>query len=891
MELDKIIVKLNEAINNRNAEGFLSLFMDAYGYSRTSISRTINGTGAIAHDGVYDRKKDFLIRFIDKTPFIEKTFQESLEEAHNKERFVIVTDFDKLLAKDMKTKEGISIAFKDLPDHYEFFNPLRGIEKLDIITENAVDVKAAQKMSALFDEIQKTNPCTTTIERHAMNVFLNRLLFCYFADDTNIFSDGQFINSVHQNTEKDGSDLSDYLKNLFHVLNTPEKERNCGPCYKHFPYVNGGLFRDEYPIPNFNAKSRQHLIECGEFNWSAINPDIFGSMFQTVVDPQHRSELGQHYTSVTNIMKVLNPLFIDDLREELDNIIAIADENSSSALRMKKDKKLDEFRVKLTKIKVFDPACGSGNFLITAYKEICHLEMKAIEEYFQKVFPTLSIEINHFYGIEIDDFPAEVAKLSLWLTQHQMNMECAEVGIETKPTLPLQEAGHIVCANALTTPWEEVCPYNEGDIVYIAGNPPFTGGQSLDDDQREQKNAVLEGCPNVGYADLVSAWFLLSAKYINKHQTVRVGLVSTNSIYQGIQVGIWGLLKELGVKPFFAYQPFKWSNNASNKAGVIVTITGLMKDSLNDKKYIYSDSLRIEVSNIGPYMAESDIIVSSHNTPICMGIPLMLLGSCFADGGNLILSKDERDLLLNEYPNSAKFIHLCIGSQEFIRGEQRWCLWINEEDLYEAKTIPFINSRIEKVKEFRLASKKKGTREKANIPWAPTENRYRKADSIFLPRDSSSSREYIPMGFLDANSVVNSPNFAVYGAPIWLFGLMESKMHMAWIKIVCGRLKTDYRYSVSLGYNSFPFPSISDEKKNQLESTARGILMAREENYEMTLAQQYAPDKMPAVLRAAHDANDMLVDSLYNPQGFANDEERLNELFKRYSKLVEKEGR
>ena len=489
----------------------------------------------------------------------------------------------------MVSDRGIDIPFDELPDSYEFFLPWCGREYVEQMVENPTDVKAATQMGHLFESIRKDNENNTELTEEALNVFLTRLLFCLFADDTHIFAESQFRNAVQLHTSEDGSSVQSFLEGLFDVLDIPVDQRvDIKDYYEAFPYVNGGLFQKHYPIPRFSKTSRRKLLECCASDWSAINPDIFGSMFQTVISEEQRRTLGQHYTSVTNIMKVLNPLFLDDLRTELDEIEALPSGKW-------KERKIKDYRQKIASIKVFDPACGSGNFLITAYKELCHLDMRAIE--LASELPFVGIHLNSFYGIEIDDFPCEIARLSLWLSQHQINMECYEKYGNANPTLPLTASGHIVCGNALRIDWNEVCPAGDGP-VYICGNPPYAGG-GRDHVSEEQMNDMLHvfgGELPVGRIDLIASWFILGARYIHSCPSTKLAFVTTNSLNQGIQVIFWKDIFALGVEFSFAYDSFKWTNNASNKAGVTVTILGLQRET-NNVKYIFRAFFKTQVYN------------------------------------------------------------------------------------------------------------------------------------------------------------------------------------------------------------------------------------------------------------------------------------------------------
>ena len=782
----------------------------------------------------------------------------------------------------MASDRGIDIPFDELPDSYEFFLPWCGRETIEQMVENPADVKAATQMGHLFESIKKDNEDNAELTEEALNVFLTRLLFCLFADDTHIFTESQFRNALQLHTSEDGSSVQSFLEGLFDVLDIPVDQRvNIKDYYEAFPYVNGGLFQKHYPIPRFSKTSRRKLLECCASDWSAINPDIFGSMFQTVISEEQRRTLGQHYTSVTNIMKVLNPLFLDDLRAELDEIDALPSGKW-------KERKVKDYREKIARIKVFDPACGSGNFLITAYKELCHLDMRAISMIDE--LPFVGIHLNNFYGIEIDDFPCEIARLSLWLAQHQINMECYEKYNNANPTLPLTASGHIVCGNALRLDWNEVCPAGDDETVYVCGNPPFAGHQTKTDSQRADIQRLFQG-RIFGTTDLdyVSCWFLKGSDYIRGHKNRELGLVSTNSVTQGKHVkALWPAVLKNDEEIFFGYESFKWSNNAKDKAGVTVTIIGLRNNGDGPKRLYSNESSRL-VQNINPYLRDessTNTVTASHTTP--SGYPKCLFGSTPIDDGQLIFTNSQKEAFLTAHPECRELFLRTMGSREFINGIERWCLWITPATLSLAISVPEIKERIEHIRAFRINSTREQTKKKADVPWSFSENRFvPDVPTIIIPLVSSERRDYIPIGYLATNVVVTNLAYTIYDAPIWLLAILTSRIHMAWVKVTGGKLKTDYRYSNTLCYNTFPFPSLSENQKKVLEDSAMRIIEARENHYENTMAQLYDPDKMPDDLRAAHESNDLLVDSLYRRSGFDNDSERLQELFRRYKERID----
>lgn len=805
---------------------------------------------------------------------LERAYLDVMEDVKNRERFVFVTDFNRIMAKDMLSGKGIDIAFNELPDNYQFFLPWCGRETVESDFENPADVKAAREMGHLFEVISNLNKNNPEMTEQALNIFLSRLLFCFFADETGIFNRNAFRDALMLNTAEDGKDTSQFISGLFNVLDMKD-HAGVHPCYAGFPYVNGGLFRDHFPVPKLDRACRRKILECCSVDWSDINPDIFGSMFQTVISEEQRRNLGQHYTSVVNIMKVLRPLFLDELHEKLDLIL-------SEPKSKNRDKKLDAFRKRLSEIVVFDPACGSGNFLIIAYKELCHLEMEALTEYAEAVLPFLSIKLENFYGIEIDEFPCDVARLALWLAQHQINRECYEKFENANPTLPLTTSGNIICDDALRVDWNDVCPAENREI-YVCGNPPYAGGggDTITPKQKEDMLYVYNGKLPHGRLDFISCWFFLCAKYIHAAKQVKAAFVATNSICQGVQVVFWKDVFNQDVEISFAYESFKWKNNARDVAGVTVTIIGMRYRS-DEPKYLFSDLSKTVVSNINAYLVDGPNVIVEPSQVIPETLPKMEFGTKFSDGGNLILSENEKDSMIKNDPRVANLIHTLIGAEEFIQGKMRWCLWITDACVNKALAMPSVKKRVDAVREMRLSSKASLTREKAEKPWRPSQVCYEDTPAIIMPAVSSERREYIPLGYLNPGTVITNSAFAIYNAPEWLFAILTSRMHMVWMRSVAGRLKTDYRYSNTLVYNTFPFPTLTDAQKKTLSDSAERILNAREDHYEMTMAQLYDPDKMPEDLRAAHESNDLLVDSLFRKSGFDSDEDRLSELFRRY---------
>lgn len=857
----------------------------AYGKPQGNVTRLRNGSLNVAHDPSTEVAQKNVVYFKETTgdplAVIDELKTSPLVVRYNT-RFVIVTDYTELLAIDTKTGENLMIPIRDIDQHFTFFLPWAGMEKAQYVAEAHADVKAAERMGKLFDELLATNPGMFDMVhgRHALNVFFTRLLFCFFAEDTGIFDEGAFTNAVGSHTQSDGSDVAEFLTDLFTVLDTEQVEDKP----KHlagFPYVNGRLFTmsSEHIVPVFTKKARELLIESGTLIWRDINPDIFGSMFQAIVTPGKRSNLGQHYTSVPNILKTIEPLFLDDLKEQLD-------------AGFDSVKKLEALLERISAIKIFDPACGSGNFLVIAYKELRRLEHAILERLFQidpkhqMLYAESKINIEHFYGLEIDDFAVEVAILSLWIAKHQMNSEFKEKFNLSIPLIPLKETGQIQAGNAITTDWEDVCPNDRVSEVYVLGNPPYLGSRNQSAEQKKDLATVTEKYKSLDY---VSAWLIKGADYIRGTAT-KLAFVTTNSITQGEQVGIlWPQVLGAELEISYAYTSFRWSNHARNAAGVTCVVIGLRNVS-SEAKYIFSDEIRLDAKRINPYLADgSDIWIGRRSSPLS-ALPRLGFGSMPNDGGHLILSDAEKDDLLAVAPQLATFIRGFSGSDEFIKGKTRWCLVIPDNAVEEVSKVSAIARRLDGVREHREKSTEKSTKTMAATPnrfyfWA-----HQDVESIIVPATSSERREYIPIGYLDPGTVISNSANAAFGVEPWVFGLLTSKSHMVWMKAVGGKMKTDYRYSGTIIYNNFPVPPLSDSIKDQLTVAALRVLDVREYHCEKTLAELYDPDLMPADLRAAHEKIDSLVDSIYSKRNYETDEQRLSDLFAMYEAMTTAES-
>jgi len=752
MNLAQIELNLQQfAENPIQKDGFIYDLLLAYDTPRSTVSRLRNGSlNKAKHEGevVWNTKLFFCPVAVSEQ--LQDTFElMRLSEATSKykPRFIVATDFDTILAFDTKTGETLDTFIKELTLDAIFFGPWAGIQKIIVHEEAQADVNAAGRMAKLYEQLNKDNPTETAPEEHSLNIFLTRLLFCYFAEDTGIFDDNLFTNTISTYSATDGSDTSSYIEQIFNVLSILKRPADTPVFLDKFPYVNGGLFAKEYPVPKFTARSRRLLRESGGLNWSEINPDIFGSMIQAVVHSDHRGGLGMHYTSVPNIMKVIEPLFMNDLRAAFDK-------------QKGNFKGLYKLLNRLSKIKIFDPACGSGNFLIIAYKELRKLEMEIFKEILlltnQSFLSFTNISLTQFYGIEIDDFAHEVATLSLWLAEHQMNTQFRREFGRAAPPLPLKESGNIVRGNATRLNWQQVCPRTAEEEVYILGNPPYLGSRNQEECHKKDLNNSL-GLLEYKKLDYISAWFYLAANYI-KGTISRSAFVSTNSICQGEQVSLlWLPIAEMDIEIYFAYSSFKWSNNAKANAGVTVVIIGLRVNN-NDAKFIYNSGSKAIVSHISPFLTDKKNIIITKKTSAISNLPEMRRGNMPNDKELLRLSPVEKDDFISSNPLSSKFIRRTIGADEYINDIERYCIWIDDKDLALAMTIIPIAERVNKVREYRINSKDTTLHTQAERAHQFREFFECGKSSLIIPIVSSENREYIPMGFVSEGVIV--PNSA-----------------------------------------------------------------------------------------------------------------------------------
>ena len=902
----------------------------AYGRSASAITKLRTGALNLAQDTENEVLQRGVVYFKyvsdgNLLSVVDSLDQDPLVVRYNP-RYLIATDYNQLVAKDTKKGTTLDIKLRDIDRNVDFFYGWTGDEVTSEKTEAVADRRAADKMKDLYLEIERinidrlTNPKSTF--RHDLNVFFSRLLFCFFAEDTRIFSKEErsiFTDSIKDYTQTDGSDLDVFLQTLFNALDTPDEDKHTFTSpFSKFPYVNGTIFdtkKHDIAIPKFNAQARKLILDCGNQNWAEINPDIFGSMFQSIVDEDHRATNGMHYTSVPNIMKTIEPLFLDELREEFDKYY----ENPSKLVRLWE---------RISKIKIFDPACGSGNFLIIAYKELRKIEHAIIERLlngsllekgFQNKLES-QIKLDNFYGIEIDDFAHEVAILSLYLAKHQMNIEFEEqFGREIK-LIPLKDNARIVHANAARIDWNEVCPNvprtvgpeqkheqkalidfddeqpelqlskRVWDEIYLLGNPPYLGQRNQQESHKADLAVVFNDSDGkYKKMDYVCIWFQKGVEYISG-SAARLSFISTNSVTQGVQIEqLWPRIFSAGCEIAYAHRPFKWTNSARDSAGVFCVVISLNSTSHSLKqKYILDGTLQLKANNINPYLVDGDNIIVAKAKHSISGFDKMLGGCQPREGGYLMLTDTQKEDMILNHPRSERFIVPMVGSSELLDGSRKWCIWINDEDLEDAESIPILRERIELVRRHRESG---NTVEKtfARVPHKFVTTKRPNSSQIVIPAVSTSSREYIPIGYLRRETIVNSRAYCLFDAPLYYFSILSSKTHNAWVATVSGRLGNAINYSSNICYNAFPMRPLLEHEKQELTNRARNILFVRENHIEKTLAEMYDPDKMPEDLREAHSELDLAVDRLYRSKPYNNDEERLADLFALYEQMTDTE--
>lgn len=919
-----------------DAKPFLEEFFNVFGISRKRVGTFEHRVKKLDDkDGYIDLlwKGTILIEMKSRGKNLDKAYGQAIEYTHGLKqhelpKYILISDFENFRLYDLEENKTIDFKLNDLVNNVQHFGYLLGYQKKVYKEQDPANIKAAELMGKLHDRLKEIG-----YTGHPLEVYLVRILFCLFSEDTTIFRKQQFQDYLEQRTNKDGSDLAARLQELFQVLNTPEENRfkNLDEQLADFPYINGKLFEEILPTASFDSKMRQALLDCCYIDWSKISPAIFGSMFQSVMNPKERRNLGAHYTSETNILKLIKPLFLDDLWKEFESI------------KVNKNK-LPEFHKKLSTLKFLDPACGCGNFLVITYRELRLLELEILRELHKSgqwvtdIGSIVWLDVDQFYGIEYEEFPARIAEVAMWLIDHQMNMLVSSEFGQYFVRLPLKKAAKIVHGDALETDWQSLLnPINSIDVVakhaniylvneppieygkvnvqaesysvhkgkpknsqeikfdYIIGNPPFIGSKIMKQSQRDQIVKLFDNADGSGVLDYVTGWYIKAAKYI-QNTKIKVAFVSTNSIVQGEQTSIlWGqILNKYNIKIHFAHRTFKWSNEAKGNAAVYCVIVGFTNyDTANKSIFEYEDirgeAHELKAKNINPYLVDAkDIFITKRTKPICK-TPKIKFGNQPIDGGWLILDEQEKNEAVKNEPFIEKYIRRYFGSEEFINGRVRFCLWFTNENFNpsEIKSSKFLMQRLENVRKFRLESERKDTQKLADLPSQFAFKSHEESDYIIIPSVSSERRKYIPIGFMSAKEIASNLCLIIPNAKLFHFGILTSIMHMAWVKNVSGRLKSDYRYSNSIVYNNYPWPENPTEKQiKAIETAAQKILDARAEFPKSTMADLYELDGMPPALVKAHNELDKAVDLAYRPQAFTSEANRMEFLFELYEKYT-----
>ena len=872
---------------NAEAKPFLVDFFNVFGVSDRRVNKfehkvpkRSGGNGYI--DMLW--KGNILIEMKSRGKDLDKAYQQASEyfdglQEYDLPRYILVCDFHRFRLEDVDNGKVYEFTLDELYKKVNLFGFIAGYSsKVELKEQDPVNLKAAEMMAKLHDRLKEIG-----YDGHNLEVYLVRLLFCLFADDTTIFNKNIFYDYIRDHSSEDGSNLASVINEVFEILNTPVEKRlkNISEELNAFPYVNGKLFEERLPLASFDSKMRTILLNCSSLDWGTISPAIFGSMFQGVMDSSKRRNLGAHYTSEKNILKLISPLFLDDLKAEFEK----AKTN---------EKQLRALHLKISKMRFLDPACGCGNFLIVTYRELRLLELEILKAIYgaQQSFNISDLilcNVNQFAGIEYEEFPAQITKVAMWLIDHQMNMLCSREFGEYFVRLPLRTSANIVHGDALEFDWNDVVPKDE--LSYIIGNPPFVGARQMSKLQSGQVATVFQNIKGVGNLDYVTAWYAKAAQFIQE-TSIKVAFVSTNSIVQGEQVGIlWNvLLNKYGVKIHFAHRTFKWSNEAKGNAGVYCVIIGFAHYDADVKTIFEYEDISgephiLRAKNINPYLVDSyDIMLSKRSAPICAA-PKINYGSFALDDGNYTLSESDRDEIINECGNSEKLIRPFIGGQELLHSIKRYCLWLIDASPKEIKENRKILERVEAVRKWRSDSNRDNTRKLADTPTVFAEIRQPDTNYLAIPTTSSENRKYIPIALLSPDIVASNQLYIVPNVTLYHFGVLTSAMHMAWTKYVCGRLKSDFRYSSGIVYNNFPWADNPMPKQiERIEQCAKAVLEARDMYPNSSLADLYDPLAMPLALMKAHQALDKAVDAAYRSAPFASDSQRIEFLFELYNK-------
>ncbi|MGV8964559.1 MAG: class I SAM-dependent DNA methyltransferase [Candidatus Saccharimonadaceae bacterium] len=897
----------NTTNENADAKPFLVEFFNVFGISHRKVSTFEHKVKKLGDlDGYIDLlwKGTILIEMKSRGKDLDRAYKQAKDylpglKNYELPKYILVSDFENFRLYDLDENTETSFLFKDFVNHVHLFGFIAGYQKRIYKDEDPVNIEAAYLMGKLHDALKDAGYAGFELEK-----YLVRLLFCLFADDTTIFETHAFQEYIEDKTNEDGSDLGVHLAQLFQVLNTPgdKRQKTMDESLAAFPYVNGQLFEAQLSFASFNSRMRQTLLECCTLDWSKISPAIFGSMFQSVMDKNARRNLGAHYTSEKNILKLIKPLFLDKLWQEFETV-------------KYNTNKLKAFHRKIASLRFLDPACGCGNFLVITYRELRLLEL-AILKVLQKGQQVIDLEslmecnVDRFYGIEYEEFPAQIAQVALWLIDHQMNMLISQEFGEYFVRLPLRKSAKIVHGNALRTDWDsmiELLPWesktDSEQYDYILGNPPFIGKQMQNIAQKNDMELIFNSVKGAGVLDYVTAWYIKAAQYLERHNSsdtshpgiaTRVAFVSTNSISQGEQVGLlWNeLFNHYKIKIHFTHHTFKWNNEAKGNAAVHVIIIGFSNFDVSEKSIYEYDNIKgepheLKVKNINPYLVEGkDLFIISRSNPIC-NIQEIRYGSFALDDGNYTLSQNERDDIIKESPKAEKYIKLFLGGRELLHSEKRYCLWLANANPTEIKNIKIIVERIEAVKKWRSSSNRDTTKKLASTPTLFAEVRQPSTDYLAFPTLSSENRNYIPIAFLNPDIIASNQLYILPNSTIFHFGVLTSGMHMSWVKYICGRLKSDFRYSSSIVYNNFPWPANPTVKqKETIEAAAQKVLDARLAFPGSSLADLYDPLTMPPILVKAHQELDKAVDLAYRPQPFINETKRIEFLFELYDKYT-----
>ncbi len=886
-----------EASEDAEAKSFWDAFFRVFGINRRRLASFEKAVKKLSgKQGFIDLfwESTLIVEHKSKGRSLDKAFEQATDYFHGLEdyqlpKYVLVSDFAKFRLYDLEqSQEFLEFPLEDLHKNVEHFGFIAGYQKRTYQEQDPVNIKAAEKMGKLHDRLKEIG-----YEGHQLELYLVRLLFCLFADDGGIFEKGIFAQYLEEKTNEDGSDLAMHLGQLFEVLNTAKDKRfkTLDENLSDFPYVNGKLFEERLPTASFDSKMRTLLLESSTLDWGQISPAIFGSLFQSVMDETARRNLGAHYTSEKNILKLIKPLFLDELWTERTK--AKGDKN-----------KLRNLHDKLSRLRFIDPACGCGNFLIVAYRELRLLELDILKELYPvgqqqllDIESILKLSVDQFYGIEYEEFPAQIAQVAMWLIDHQMNMKVSEAFGLYYVRLPLTKAATVVHGNALRLKWEEVLNLERDaeklSQVYILGNPPFVGAKVLGNNQRQDMAFVASRVKNFGLLDYVSGWYIVATEVMKLAKIENIfcksAFVSTNSITQGEQVGVlWGHLLDQGIKINFAHRTFRWSNEARGVAAVHCVIIGFTLEEIA-KKYIYdypdssNNAHEHEVPNINPYLTSGrNVIVVNRSTPLS-DIPELSTGNKPIDNGNYLFNREEKAEFLRKEPKAEPYFKRWLGSDEFINNLERWCLWLRDCSPNILKTMPEVLKRVEAVRKYRGESSSKPTQKIAATPTRFHVENFPSGNYMVIPEVSSERRRYIPMGFLTDNVLSSNKLRILPNATLYLFGVLQSEMHMAWTRCVTGRLESRFQYSVKLVYNNFPFPQSPTEKQTQaVEKAAQSVLDARLLYPTSSLADLYDPNTMPPELVKAHTALDKAVDACYGKTTFESEAKRMEFLFELY---------